>query len=82
MNHHDLAVKLSGVVDGILWIIRTHITEPEYHDVMAISKPVEKMAKIIDIVCTHQKEVYKHFCHALNKVKFGELSQSLLEHLD
>ena len=77
-----MAVQLSGVVTGILYIIRVDITEHEYQEVMAVTNSMDKMAKVIDILCARQKELYKKFCHALNKVKFGELSQSLLELLD
>ena len=77
-----MAVQLSGVVTGILYIIRADITALEYHNIMTMSNPIDQMAKVIDILCIRRKEVYKKFCHALDKVKFGELSQSLLKLLD
>ena len=77
-----MAVKLSGVVNTILYKIRVDITDSEYLDAMAISSPVDKVARVIDIIYTRRREVCKKFCHILKEVKFEELSQPLLKLLD
>lgn len=75
--NYKMTVQLTEVIDGLVSMLRPHMSYGEYQTINSESNPMKKIMKLIDSIRS-RPEMFVPFCDALKELKHDDLANDLL----